>query len=302
MGIVAVDWGTSGFRAWQLDAAGHTLARHAADRGILSVDSGAFEAVLRGQVGQWLDPRRCTGVLMSGMIGSRQGWQEAPYVPAPAGPAELSAGLHAFTLTDGLPAWIVPGISTRAASGVPDVMRGEETQILGILPALGAGEHLLCLPGTHSKWVTVRDGRITGFATHMTGETFALFSKHSILARTMPGDSGDFDTSAFDKGVRRSGEPGGLMHHMFGIRAEVLVDGLAEAATRDYLSGLLVGHECRAAAGGRPVHLVGSAALTARYQHALTMVESPTTRHDPDAALIGLVHIARSRGLLAAHP
>jgi 2-dehydro-3-deoxygalactonokinase len=150
--------------------------------------------------------------------------------------------------------------------------------------------------------VTVRDGRIAGFATHMTGETFALFSKHSILARTMPGDTGDFDTSAFEKGVRRSGEPGGLMHHMFGIRAEVLVDGLAEAATRDYLSGLLVGHECRAAAGGRPVHLVGSAALTARYQHALTMVESPTTRHDPDAALIGLVHIARSRGLLAAHP
>lgn len=302
MGIVAVDWGTSGFRAWQLDDAGHTLARHAADRGILSVDSGAFEAVLRGQVGQWLDPRRCTGVLMSGMIGSRQGWQEAPYVSTPAGPAELSQGLLSFTLTDGVPAWIVPGVSTRAASGVPDVMRGEETQILGILPALGAGEHLLCLPGTHSKWVTVLDGRITGFATHMTGETFALFSKHSILARTMPGDTGDFDASAFEKGVRRSGEPGGLLHHAFGVRAEVLIDGLPEAATRDYLSGLLVGHECRAAAAGRPVNLVGSAALTARYQRALAMIESPTTRHDPDAALIGLVHIARTRGLLPGHP
>jgi len=300
--IVAVDWGTSGFRAWQIDDAGRTLARHAADRGILSVEGGAFEAVLRGQVGQWLDPRRCAGVLMSGMIGSRQGWREAAYVPAPAGPAELSQGLASFTLTDGLPAWIVPGVSARAASGVPDVMRGEETQILGILPALGPGEHLLCLPGTHSKWVTVRDGRISGFATHMTGETFALYSKHSILARTMRDDSGDFDTPAFEKGVRRSGEPGGLMHHVFGARAEVLVDALAEASTRDYLSGLLVGHECRAATTGCEVHLVGSAALTARYERALSMLACPSTRHDPDAALIGLVHIARSRGLLTGRP
>jgi 2-dehydro-3-deoxygalactonokinase len=298
VGIVAVDWGTSGFRAWQLDDGGRTLARHAADRGILSVEGGAFEAVLRGQVGQWLDPRRCTGVLMSGMIGSRQGWHEAPYVPTPAGPAELSRGLASFALSDGLPAWIVPGISTRTASGVPDVMRGEETQILGILPTLDTGDHLLCLPGTHSKWVTVLDGRITGFATHMTGETFALFSKHSILARTMPADTGDFDAPAFEKGVRRSGEPGGLLHHAFGVRAEVLVDGLAEASTRDYLSGLFIGHECRAATAGRPVHLVGSAALTARYRHALSMLACPTTLHDPDAALTGLVHIARSRGLL----
>jgi len=298
VGLVAVDWGTSGFRAWQLDDAGRTLARHAADRGILSVEGGAFEAVLRGQVGQWLDPRHCAGVLMSGMIGSRQGWLEAAYVPTPAGPAELSSGLAAFTLTDGLPAWIVPGVSTRASSGVPDVMRGEETQILGILPSLGAGDHLLCLPGTHSKWVHVLDGRITGFATHMTGETFALFSKHSILARTMRDDSGDFDASAFAKGMRRSGEPGGLMHHLFGVRAEVLVDALPEAATRDYVSGLLVGHECRAATDGRPVHLVGNVALTARYEIALSALGCPTTRHDPDAALVGLLHIARSRGLL----
>lgn len=302
MGIVAVDWGTSGFRAWQLADDGHMLARHAADRGILSVEGGAFEAVLRGQVGQWLDPRRCTGVLMSGMIGSRQGWREAAYVAAPAGAAELSSGLAAFTLTDGLAAWIVPGVSTRAASGVPDVMRGEETQILGILPTLGPGDHLLCLPGTHSKWVTVLDRRITGFATHMTGETFSLFSKHSILARTMPDDTGGFDADAFEKGVRRSGEPGGLLHHTFGVRAEVLVDGLAESATRDYLSGLLVGHECRAATAARPVHLVGSAALTARYEHALSLLGCPTTRHDPDAALAGLLHIARSRGLLTERP
>jgi 2-dehydro-3-deoxygalactonokinase len=118
----------------------------------------------------------------------------------------------------------------------------------------------------------------------------------------MPADAGVFDAPAFEKGVRRSSEPGGLMHHAFGVRAEVLVDGLAEASTRDYLSGLLVGHECRAAAAGRPVHLVGSAALAALYQHALSMLGSPSTIHDPDAALTGLIHIARSRGLLPGIP
>jgi len=300
MSLIAIDWGTSGFRAWHLDAGGALLARRAADRGILSVQEGGFEAALRGEIGAWLGAD-CLGVLMSGMIGSRQGWLEAAYAHAPVGPGELSARLASFTLQDGTPAWIVPGVAARSASGIPDVMRGEETQILGILPALGPGDHLLCLPGTHSKWVHVEHGRISGFQTHMTGETFALFSKHSILARTMTESSG-FSTAAFEQGVRRSGEPGGLLHHLFGVRAAVLVDGQPEADTRDVLSGILIGHECRAASAGRSVHLVGSAALTQRYEHALATLGCATTRHDPDAALAGLIHIARSRGLLPEHP
>ena len=300
--MIAIDWGTSSFRAWRLDDAGRELDRRSAPLGILAVPDRAFAATLATQLADWLAID--TGaVLMSGMIGSRQGWTEAAYAPTPAGADALSENLARVTLADGRDGWIVPGVITRDASGVHDVMRGEETQILGVLDALGPGTHRLCLPGTHSKWVTVRDDRIASFATHMTGETFALFAQHSILARTMPPAADELDTAAFDLGVARSGDGGGLLHHLFGIRAQVLAGALAEAQTRDTLSGLLVGHECRAAStDDAVVHLVGATALTIRYERALAQLGRSVHVHDPDAALAGLTRVASARGLLGASP
>ena len=119
----------------------------------------------------------------------------------------------------------MPGLSAIDQSGVPEVMRGEETQIAGALPAIG-GEGLACLPGTHSKWARIASGRIAGFATYMTGEAFSVLRGHTILGRTMRDGPADFD--AFEKGLARSAEPGGLLHHLFGVRALVLTGRLAE--------------------------------------------------------------------------
>ncbi len=224
--MIAIDWGTTSFRAYRLDAAGAILDTRAAAAGILSVANGDFAAVLEQYAGDWIDEGE-TLIVMSGMIGSRQGWIEVPYANCPAGLAEIAAGLRKVQWHRG-EAWIAPGVTCRDAAGVPDVMRGEETQILGCLEQLGAGRHLICLPGTHSKWVEVEDGRILHFTTHMTGEAFAVFKGHSILGRMMK--DGASDRAAFADGVRRSADAGGLLHHLFGVRARGLFGELADIA------------------------------------------------------------------------
>ena len=157
---------------------------------------------------------------------------------------------------------LVPGLSATDEAGVAEVMRGEETQVFGVVAAMG-GTGLACLPGTHSKWVRVEGARIVGFTTHMTGEAFSALRGHTILGRMMR--EGPADGAPFDAGVRRSGDPGGLLHHIFGARALVLAGRLAETDAAAYLSGILIGHEVRAALAGRQrevVHVIGTPDLT----------------------------------------
>lgn len=287
--MLAIDWGTTGFRAYRLDGNGRVLEARSAPAGILSVKDGAFAATLEAQAGDWLDAGEAP-VVMSGMIGSRQGWVEVPYAPCPAGFGELAAGTRKVAWGE-RQAWIAPGVSCRSASGVPDVMRGEEMQILGALESMGAGTHTVCLPGTHSKWVDVADGRILGLATHMTGEAFAILKAHSLLGRMMK--DGAEDAAAFEDGVRRSGQPGGLLNHLFGVRARGLFGELPDAASASYLSGILVGHEIRAAhRGNGTVHLLGTAPLCALYQRALGVLGVPTRLLDPDAVVHSLRRLA----------
>ena len=165
--MIAVDWGTSTFRVYRLDGTGRVLEMRSSPRGILSVENGEFAAVLEAQAGDWIAAGDGP-VMMSGMIGCRQGWLEVPYVTCPAGFEEIAAGMRKVTW-DGGTAWIAPGLTCRDEAGIPDVMRGEEVQILGVLDRLGPGAHTVCLPGTHCKWVEVTDGRIMRFTTHMTG-------------------------------------------------------------------------------------------------------------------------------------
>jgi len=292
--MIGIDWGTTSFRAYRLDPAGAILERRESAQGILSVPPGGFPAVLEAAIRPWLE-RGETLVLLCGMVGSRQGWREAPYLPCPAGPAEIAANLLSLPFP-GARCLLVPGLSTRDAAGVPDVMRGEETKLVGLLAELGDSPALLCLPGTHSKWAKVAGGRITGFATQMTGETRAVLLEHSILGRlAAPGAGSD---TAFRRGLRRAREAGGLLHHLFGARALGLMGDLAPEEVESYLSGLLIGHELQAAIAGAPpdgpVHLAGSATLCRLYALAFAEFGLDCRQHDPDIAARGLALIGRS--------
>ena len=244
--MIAVDWGTSSFRAYRLAPDGATLDRRDAPRGIMQVEDGRFADVLRDAVGPWLAEGE-SRVLLGGMIGSRQGWVEVPYVPCPAGAAELARGLTPVPF-EGATVLLLPGVSSTGADGVPEVMRGEEAQILGELDRIGAG--LACLPGSHSKWVRVSDGQVAGFTTHLTGEAFAALRQHTILGRLMV--DGPEDALAFRQGVARSGEAGGLLHHLFGVRALGLMGALPNAVR----IGQVV-----AGTAARPLAVVSSAVM-----------------------------------------
>jgi 2-dehydro-3-deoxygalactonokinase len=294
--MIAVDWGTSSFRAYRLDESGAIRERRERPRGIAQVPAGGFPQVLAEEMGDWLAGGGET-VVLCGMVGSRQGWVEVPYCECPAGAREIAARLQPVEL-DGAAAFIVPGVCGFDASGVRDVMRGEETQILGALEALPE-EAVVCLPGTHSKWVRVQGARILGFSTHFTGEAFAVLKAHSLLGRMIEG--GPTDEAAFLAGVARSGEPEGLLHHLFGVRAKALFGELSAAGGGEYLSGLLIGHELRnalAAVRDAPVFLLGAPGLAARYALGLRALGAGARALDAECAVNGMRLLAHARRLV----
>jgi len=293
--LVALDWGTSSLRAWLLGDGGAMLAEKSAPLGILKVPNGDFAAVFRDVCGDWLAHPR--PAIASGMIGSRQGWVEAPYAPCPAGFEALARGL-AWAEAGGARLAIVPGVSCVDASEAPDVMRGEETQVFG---ALGAADGTFVLPGTHSKWVTVDGGRIESFATHMTGELFAVLREHSILGRLMSVDAAHAP-AAFRRGWEASlAGDDALLHRLFGTRTLGLFGRLAPEEAPSYLSGLLIGDEVRAAArglAGSTVTVIGDPVLCERYREVLAAGGVGARTAPPDAARIGLWRIAMESGLV----
>jgi 2-dehydro-3-deoxygalactonokinase len=276
--MIAIDWGTSSFRAYRLDAHGNILESRTSNQGILNVAPGQFPRVLQDQISGWEE----APVVMSGMVGSRQGWVEVPYVQCPAGFDEIAAKLVSVGW-ENRKGWIVPGLSCSDTAGVPDVMRGEETQILGC-----GVEGTICLPGTHSKWVEVKKGRIERFSTAMTGEVYAVLKQHSILGRMM--EEGKPDAGAFAEGVGRSGEAGGLLHHLFGVRTRGLMGELNAAASASYLSGILIGHELRSF-GLERFSLLGAPELTALYARAAQALGVETRTLDPNSAVRSLYRL-----------
>jgi len=290
--VIAIDWGTSSFRAYTLDSAGSILERRESADGILRVRGGDFAAALLGQVEDWLKRHVDAKVVLSGMIGSRQGWREVPYVDCPAGLAEVAAGLERVDWGEG-DAWLVPGLLDDSRPGQPDVMRGEETQIFGALPQMPQGSGLVCLPGTHSKWAEVKDGRIQNFTTYMTGEIYDLLQGHSILGRLMTKGAVTADRW-FLEGVTLA-QDGGLLGRLFSARSRVLVDELPESEVRSYLSGLLIGDELAAALPGpeSEVYLLGAPALVALYETALTSLGHKVATLDSDSVAGGLFGLAQ---------
>jgi 2-dehydro-3-deoxygalactonokinase len=304
--LIGIDWGTTSFRAYLLDAGGAILDRREAAAGILQIADRDFAGALESQIGAWIGQAPQLPVVASGMITSRQGWVELPYVACPGGAAALAAGLVGHEARPGLTIRFVPGLSTIGSDGVPDVMRGEETQLLGVLDT-DPKARLLVMPGTHSKWVLVADGRIEHFATFMTGEVFAVLKAHSILGRLM--EDGEPDPAAFERGVRygliEPGASGGLLKRLFSARTLGLVGALPGAGVADYLSGLLLGAEIREAVGclggagaRQTVRIVGSPGLAARYHAALALAGLEGQEAMPDAAARGHLVLARTAGLI----
>jgi 2-dehydro-3-deoxygalactonokinase len=300
--MIAVDWGGSSLRLYRLDAQGGILDKRRSDQGVLAC-GGRFAEVLAAQIEGWGD----TLVVLSGMVGSRNGWHEMPYLDCPADLQELARAMRELD-THGLTGrrlWLTPGLRHCPPSGVLDVMRGEETQILGLPASLSSGMHQVCLPGTHSKWVTLQDGRIRRFSTSMTGEVYALLRRHSILGKLMAEDDHGFAEDAFDGGLDRSGGPGGLLHHLFGVRTEGLFERYAGDELPSFLSGLLIGHEIRglrasgSPPGPAPMHVIGSDHLRTRYARGFARLGVDAFWHDEDRVAVGLHRLAESAGLLS---
>jgi 2-dehydro-3-deoxygalactonokinase len=229
--MIVVDWGTSYLRAYRLGTSGEIYSRRSEPKGILSIAGGDFSAVLDEVLGDWDDPWD-SPIVMSGMIGSRQGWLEVPYVVCPAELRDLADGVRSIPAAGKRAVLICPGLVCRDADDVPDVMRGEEVQIFGAISvAPNRDSATICLPGTHSKHAILRANAVEGFVTYMTGELFAVLRDHSILGRLMA--QRRTDLNAFDEGVRRARQQSGLLHHVFGVRTRILMEEMDAASLLD---------------------------------------------------------------------
>lgn len=303
--LIGVDWGTTSLRAYRLSSDGAVIQTRTSDNGILSIGGGRFETTLQQVAGDWMSGTSCA-VVLSGMITSRQGWVEVPYVSCPAGRAGLAAALHRHELTGDREINFIAGLSVIGVDGVPDVMRGEETQIIGTLEK-DSDDGLLVLPGTHSKWALTEQGEIARFATFMTGELFAVLSQYSILGRMMDGNA--HNEAAFIEGVtygrRSDGLAGGLLKRLFGTRAQGLFGTITAQGAASYLSGLLIGCEIREAlqslddsSTASRVTVLGTSALASLYRVALGQFGVEATLGPADAAAKGQFAIAKTAGLL----
>jgi 2-dehydro-3-deoxygalactonokinase len=306
--LIALDWGTTSLRAYRFDGDGEVAESRQLPAGIMRVapdGAAGFERLFEQACGDWLRAR--SAVIACGMVGSAQGWREAAYLEVPTSLDDLGRALTAVETGRGAVLHIIPGLIARGP--LPDVMRGEETQVAGAIdladPPSREGELWIGLPGSHAKWVRVQERRIVQFHTFMTGEVFAALCAHTLLGRTMRSPAAP-DLGAFDRGVEVARSPGaraGVLSTMFSARTLGLVGALPAEAQADYLSGLLIGHELAGLAqlGARldPVVLVGSDDLCERYRRALAAFGHAPAAIAPGATERGLWRVAVSAGLVS---
>jgi 2-dehydro-3-deoxygalactonokinase len=334
--LIALDWGTTSLRAYLFDAAGNVLDARESTAGIMNLPrpaaQGGFDAAFDAVCGAWLDGAPGLPVIAAGMVGSAQGWLEAPYVDAPANADALVEGIVCVQTARGVPLHIVPGVLQRGE--LPNVMRGEETQIFGALAirstaneaakdarkeannaatTADAPRSLIGLPGTHAKWVVVRGDEIERFHTFMTGEIFAALRDHTILGRTMTTPDRP-DTEAFLRGVNIAREKGqaGPLATVFSTRTLGLTGSLKSEQQPDYLSGLLIGHELagldavlaqqQTGLAGHALRLIGNEALCERYRLALAQFGCTQAELVKQATEHGLWRIATQAGLVRPAP
>jgi len=304
---IAVDWGSSNLRAWGLDKHDHVIAQASSDKGMLSLTPDQYEAELLHLIGEWLPGSGQIEVMVCGMAGARQGWQEAAYLSVPTRLDQLTQGAVLPTLAGAqLRVYLLPGLSqTRSASSHLDVMRGEETQLAGLVAETPAFSGLACLPGTHAKWATLESGAVTQFTTYLTGELYQLLARQSVLQHSVGSD--DLNNSAcrdaFISAVSEINDaPETFSSRLFGLRAQDLLDGRlpsgkARAAVLSArLSGLTIGLElagtCHDRPNGEPITLIGNKELCHRYTLALNTIGFQTQYLEGDVAVLAGLRLA----------
>ncbi len=289
---VAVDWGTSACRAWAMSAGGEVLGSVRSDLGMSTLERAAFEGALQDLVGSWLN--RDVPVMACGMVGSRQGWVEAPYATVPCRPDQFTT-VRAPTSDPSQTVVVVGGIRQDRPA---DVMRGEETQVSGYLAQDPGFDGVICLPGTHTKWAQISAGEIVSFRTAMTGEMFDLLASRSVLRHSV-GERWDEDAFATAIGDALS-RPEALAAKLFSVRAEGLLNGLSGAAARARLSGLLIGAELASMRPywlGQPIVIIGDAGLAKVYEAALKLQGSaPILACAERSTIAGLARVYETLG------
>jgi 2-dehydro-3-deoxygalactonokinase len=268
---IAVDWGTSNLRVWAMSSDARILGEASSDRGMSKLDQAGFEPALLDLIADWLPTEGETPVMACGMVGARQGWIEAPYRLVPCQPVAVDDICRPDSSDPRLGVMIIPGLKQIAP---PDVMRGEETQIAGLLLDDPTFDGVLCMPGTHTKWVQLHAGKIVEFRTFMTGEIYGLLADMSVLRHSLGGN--EWDAAEFSASVRSAvADPNALAKRLFSIRSEMLVADLTPSLARGRLSGLLIGAELAAAQAwwaGSDVVIVGNGAQAMLYADALRLL------------------------------
>jgi 2-dehydro-3-deoxygalactonokinase len=314
--LIGLDWGTTSLRAYLFDPLGRVIAQRASGSGIMNLPcpaaEGGFDTAFEAVCGEWLTQRADLPVVASGMVGSAQGWALTPYANVPADASSLVGRLVRVRSAGGTPISIVPGLIEDGE--LPNVMRGEETQIVGASlqdAALARGDApaLVGLPGTHCKWAVVADGLIQHFYTFMTGELYAALTRHTILGRTMAATA-TVHADAFLRGVEvaRRWNAAGLLSTIFSTRTLGLTARLPAEQQPDYLSGMLIGHELvgleallatqRMLLGAQQPILIGDESLCARYRLALPLFGCRQVKLAERATERGLWSIAVKAGLV----
>ena len=282
---IAADWGTTHMRAWAIDEKGEVLAYSESNEGMKDLQQNEFEPVLLRLIESWLDSEKVTSVMACGMVGARQGWVETPYLKTPCVPIDKIQLTVASTKDSRIQVNLVPGVMQHKPA---DIMRGEETQIAGFIKENPSFDGIVCLPGTHTKWVNVRAGQIENFRTFMTGELFGVISNNTLIKHSI--ESEGWDQVSFDNGVIKGFDnPGLIASDLFSLRSESIVNDLDSNSARATLSGLLLGVELNGAISywkDKNVILIGSELLTNNYQNGLKILGGKSLPFSLEAATL----------------
>ncbi len=268
---IAADWGTTHIRAWAIGEEDNVLAFRESNEGMKDLQQNQFEPVLLKLIESWLDDTKVTTVIACGMVGSKQGWVETPYLKTPCVPIDNQQLAIATTKDNRIKVNFVPGVMQ---NNLADIMRGEETQIAGFINKNPDFNGVVCLPGTHTKWVNVKEGQITSFKTFMTGELFGVISNHTLIRHSI--SIKGWNQAGFEAGIHEGfNNPGSIASDLFSLRAESIVNDLDRDQARSTLSGLLLGVELNGAQTfweNSNVIIIGSQLLSNNYLQGLKIL------------------------------
>lgn len=302
--LIITDWGSTNLRSFLVNGNGEVLDKLECPLGIWRVQRGELIKVFRETHAAWLSANRDVSVVASGMVGSIGGLKSTAYRECPVALHDLAGMLVEFPdLIKSGKAFLVPGIKSQSVSGEADLIRGEEVQALGAFDLASGNATCICLPGTHSKWLSIKDGSIERFTTFVTGEVYESMTKSQMFASLPPGTDHPFNAETFDHAIRHSALPGGLLHHLFTARAQVITGAMDPNHLFTFLSGLLIGTELRAVFDrlkkDNPVHIIGSHPLVDRYQEALAHFDKQSLLiSSEDATIRGTWNLACDAGLI----